>query len=417
MHYCDDRLGAQVKAVVWRARLARVARSVELKMSTPRAYLDYNATAPLRPEARAAMVAALDVLGNPSSVHAEGRAAREIMERARSVIAAGVGASPRNLVFTSGATEAANLALTPHLQLGREAAPFDRLLLSGGEHPAVLSGHRFPVGQTETLPLTVEGVLSLEALEAALARTKGQRVLLALQAANNETGVIQPVRAAAELIHAAGGLLVCDATQAVGRCNATFETLGADILFFSSHKLGGPAGAGALAFVRDDIHIREAVLRGGGQEAGRRAGTENVAAAAGFAAAFSASIENIEGEGRRITELRDAVERQVAEILPQARFLGRGGERLANTSAFLAPGLEPQTAVMALDLEGVAISSGSACSSGKVRPSHVLAAMGFEDTAMLRISLGWSSSAKDVELFGIALARVAHRIRSRQSAA
>ncbi len=386
-------------------------------MPISRAYLDYNATAPLRPEARAAMLAALDVLGNPSSIHAEGRAARDVMERARSVIAAGVGGPKRNLVFTSGATEAANLAITPHLQLGRHSAPFDKLLLAGGEHPAVLSGHRFPASQVETLPLTPLGALSLEALAAALERAKGQRILLALQAANNETGVVQPVLRAAELVHAAGGLLVCDATQAVGRCNATFATLGADVLFFSSHKLGGPAGAGALAFAHGDIHIGEAVLRGGGQESGRRAGTENIAAMAGFAAAFSAAMADSGGEAARLGELRDAAERRIFEILPQARFLGREGERLANTSAFVAPGFSPQTAVMALDLDGVAVSSGSACSSGKVRTSHVLAAMGLEETASLRISLGWSSSAKDVEFFGIALARVQDRIRSRQPAA
>jgi cysteine desulfurase len=265
--------------------------------------------------------------------------------------------------------------------------------------------------------LTPAGALCLEELEAALKRAKGQRILLALQAANNETGVVQPVRQAAELVHAAGGLLVCDATQAVGRCDATFATLGADVLFFSSHKLGGPAGAGALAFAHGDIHIGEAVLRGGGQESGRRAGTENIAAMAGFAAAFSAATADSGREAVRLGELRDAAEKRVFEILPQAQFLGREGERLSNTSAFVAPGFSPQTAVMALDLDGVAVSSGSACSSGKVRASHVLAAMGLEETASLRISLGWSSSAKDVELFGIALARVQDRIRSRQPAA
>jgi cysteine desulfurase len=382
-----------------------------------RVYLDYNATAPLRPQARDAMLSAFDVLGNPSSVHAEGRAARAMLERARRVIASGVGAAPRNLVFTSGATEAANLALTPHLQLCGDPTPFDRLLISGGEHAAALSGHRFPAAQVEKLPLTTLGVLDLEALEAALERAKDLRVLLALQAVNNETGVIQPVREAAELIHAAGGLLICDATQAVGRCAATFSTLGADVLFFSSHKLGGPCGAGALAFATENIHITDALTKGGGQEGGRRAGTENVAAIVGFAAAFSVSIENLDEEALRLEGLRDAAEQKVAESLPSALFIGRGERRAPNVSAFVAPGLAPQTVAMALDLEGVAVSSGSACSSGKVGPSHVLAAMGLPDQRLLRISLGWSSSLMDVKQFGIALARVVERMRTRQSAA
>jgi cysteine desulfurase len=385
-------------------------------MIPPRVYLDYNATAPLRPSAREAMLAALDRLGNPSSIHAEGRAARGLLEGARAKIAAGIGTAARNLVFTSGATEAANLALTPHLRTGRDSAPFDLLLLSAGEHPCVLNGHRFPVEQTEILPLTPDGQLSLEALEAALLAHRGRRIMLGLQAANNETGVIQPVQEAAKLVHAAAGLLVCDATQAVGRCNATFATLSANILFLSSHKLGGPAGVGALAFSDSDLHIDETILRGGGQEGGRRAGTENVAAAVGFASAFEAATGE-SGESSRLAGLRDDAERRIAAILPEARFLGRNAPRLANSSAFVAPGIASHTLAMALDLEGVAASSGSACSSGKPRASHVALAMGFKEAAMLRISLGWRTSAKDVESFGIALARVVDRIRSRQSAA
>jgi len=385
-------------------------------MTPPRVYLDYNATAPLRPAAREAMLGALDAFGNPSSIHAEGRAARWLLEGARSTLAAGVGTAARNLVFTSGATEAANLALTPQLQTGRGSAPFDLLLLAAGEHTCVFKGHRFPAGAVETLPLTPEGQLSLAALEAALSAHGARRIMLALQAANNETGVIQPVQEAAALVHAAGGLLVCDATQAVGRCDATFSTLGADVLLFSSHKLGGPAGAGALAFSRSDLHISETILRGGGQEKGRRAGSENFAAAVGFASAFVAAMGELADAGR-LAELREEAERRIAGTLPEARFLGRGAPRLPNTSAFIAPGIAAHTLAMALDLEGVAVSSGSACSSGKPRASHVALAMGFNEAAMLRISLGWRSSAKDVELFGIALARVVDRIRSRSSVA
>jgi cysteine desulfurase len=373
-------------------------------MTRPRVYLDYNATAPLRPQAREAMLAAMDALGNPSSIHAEGRAARGLLERARETVAAAVGTAARNLVFTSGATEAANLALTPHLRTGRDAPPFDLLLMSAGEHPCVLSGHRFPADAALTLPLSPDGAVSLDALQAALRAHAGRRVMLALQAANNETGVIQPVAEAAALVHAAGGVLVCDATQAVGRRDATFATLAADVLFLSSHKLGGPAGAGTLAFAREGVHIDLALLRGGGQEGGRRAGTENVVAAVGFASAASAAMADA-GESSRLAGLRNEAERRIMAIEPRARFVGKSAPRLANTSAFVAPGIAAHTLAMALDLEGVAVSSGSACSSGKPRASHVAEAM------------GWRSSAEDVELFGIALARVVDRIRSRQSAA
>lgn len=385
-----------------------------------RTYLDFNATGPLRPEARAAMLAALERFGNPSSTHAEGRAARSLIETARGQIAAGLGTAPENLVFTSGATEAANLALTPSLQIGRDETPSDLLLVGAGEHPAVLSGNRFPAGQVETAPLTGAGALSLEALEGTLARHRGRRIMLALQVANNETGVIQPVAGAAKLIHAAGGVLVCDAAQSAGRIETSFAATGADIIFISSHKLGGPGGAGALAFANDALHIREALLRGGGQERGRRAGTENVAASAGFAVAFAVATASIAGEGARLSALRDEIERLVERIAPEAVFLGRGEKRLPNTSAFAAPGLKAETLAAALDLEGVAVSSGSACSSGKARASHVLEAMGLGEKAQggaVRVSLGWSSSSADVEKFGTSFARVVERIRMRQGAA
>jgi cysteine desulfurase len=265
--------------------------------------------------------------------------------------------------------------------------------------------------------LTPEGTLSLDALDEALARHAGRRVMLALQAVNNETGVIQPVREAAARVHAAGGLLVCDATQAIGRIETTFQTSESDFLFFSSHKLGGPVGAGALAAARDDLHITDTHLRGGGQESGRRAGTENVAGIAGFAAAFEAALAGRGSEVERLGALRDRIERKVAEIAPDARFFGRGAPRVAAVSAFALPGLPAHTLLMALDLAGVAVSSGSACSSGKVRESHVLAAMGAEEKEALRVSLGWSTREEDVEQFGMVLAEVVDRIRSRRSVA
>lgn len=382
-----------------------------------RVYLDHNATSPLRPEARAAMLAALETLGNPSSIHAEGRAAKALLEEARATVAQAIGTAKRNIVFTSGATEAANLALTPTLLQGRDAAPLDILLVGAGEHPSVLQGHRFPSEAVEQVALTREGALSLDALDAALARHNGRRVMLALQAVNNETGVIQPVAEAAERLHAAKGIVICDATQAIGRINTTFATTGADILFFSSHKLGGPMGVGALAFREEAFHIDAPLLRGGGQEFGRRAGTENVAGVAGFAAASKAATAHVALESGRLAALRDALERKVLKVAPDARFYGTGGLRDASTSAFAIPGLNARTMLMALDLEGVALSSGSACSSGKAMESHVLSAMGATEKQALRASLGWSSTQEDVEVFGKVLARVVDRLRSRHSVA
>jgi cysteine desulfurase len=386
-------------------------------MSMRRTYLDHNATSPLRPKAREAMNEAFGLLGNPSSVHAEGRAARGKIEDARVRIAAHLGTAAGNVIFTSGATEAANLVLTPSLEPKRGAPPFDCLIASAGEHLAVLQGHRFPQGAAVVFELTGEGEASLEALDAALNRNKSKRIMVALQAANNETGVIQPVRDAADMVHAAGGVVICDATQTVGRLETTFAATGADALFFSSHKIGGPAGAGALAFRSDAFHIKEALLRGGGQESGRRAGTENIAAIAGFASALDEAVANAGSEQSRLARLRDEIEGRVLQTVAKTTILGAGAPRLYNCTAFVTPGAKAQTLLMALDLEGVAVSSGSACSAGKVRGSHVLEAMGVGGTEALRISLGWSSTEEDVESFGTAFARVVERIRLRQTAA
>ncbi|MFO1103581.1 MAG: cysteine desulfurase family protein [Methylocystis sp.] len=382
-----------------------------------RAYLDHNATSPLRQEARAAMLEALETLGNPSSVHAEGRAAKALLEDARAAVARAIGGPRRGIVFTSGATEAASLALSPWLRREGEAAPIEVLLVGAGEHLCVLQGHRFPREAVENVPLTAEGVISLQALEAALARRAGARAMLALQAVNNETGVIQPVAEAAALVHAASGVVVCDAVQSVGRLETTFATTDADILFFSSHKLGGPMGVGALAFRDDSLHVESPMLRGGGQEFGRRAGTENVAGIAGFAAALSAATAELASEGARLARLRDGLERQVLKIAPDTRIYGLGAPRAPNASAFAIPGLAPRTMLMALDLENVALSAGSACSSGKMMESHVLAAMGAAEKEALRASFGWSSTQEDVEQFGKVLAHVVDRMRSRQPAA
>lgn len=382
----------------------------------PRAYLDYNASAPLRPEARTAMHAALDLVGNPSSVHAEGRAARAVIEEARTLIAALVGASPRGVVFTSGATEAAALALTPSLAAaaGRDAPA--RLIVAGGEHPAVRLGHRFPAAAVETVKLSLDGVLDLSALERLLPEDDASTPILALQGANNETGAIQPVAEAARLVHRAGGLVVCDAVQLAGREPADLKALGADFALLSAHKLGGPKGVGALVASQAEM-LPPALLRGGGQERSHRAGTENVAGVAGFGAAAAAALGQAAVERERLKRLRNAFEAELLRLAPEAVIFALGAPRLANTSSFAIPGTHASTLLIALDLEGVAASSGAACSSGKVAPSHVLASMGVSSElaqAALRVSLGWGSGQEDVSRLVAALAAALAR---RQAAA
>jgi cysteine desulfurase len=362
------------------------------------------------------MCAALARPGNASSVHAEGRAARAAIETARIELGAFVGAPAKAIVFTSGGTEALNLALTPHLVVGAAKQPFERLLIGAGEHAAALAGHRFPADGVEIMPLTPQGVLDLEALESALARNAGRRVMLALQAANNETGVIQPVAAAARLAHAAGAVLVCDAVQAAGKTDCDIGRLEADALIVSGHKFGGPQGVGALCFADPASHIGETMIRGGGQERGARAGTENVAAIAGMAGALRAAGERLELERKVLAALRDGLESEIAHIAGDAVFFGSGVARLANTSCFGVPGIEAQLLLMFLDIEGVAVSSGSACSSGKVKRSHVLTAMGVAPElagGAIRVSLGWDSSEEDCALFVKALEKAVRTNKGR----
>jgi cysteine desulfurase len=361
-----------------------------------RVYFDWNATAPLREEARAAMAAALALTGNASSVHSEGRAVRRLVEEAREGVARLVGAEARNVTFTSGATEANALALTSAIEIGGRNAPRDRLFVSAIEHPSVRAGGRFASEQTEDLPVTADGVVDLAALERALAGA--ERPLVSVMLANNETGVIQPIAPIADIVHGANGILHVDAVQAPGRIACDIAALGIDLLSISSHKLGGPQGAGALVG-RGDIHITEPVIRGGGQERGRRAGTENVAAISGFGAA-AAAVKLSDAE--RMTKLRDHLETGITAIAPQAVIFGDQVPRLPNTTLFSVPGLRAETAIIAFDLNGIAVSSGSACSSGKVQASHVLAAMGVEPAlaqGAVRVSLGWSTLEPDVERF------------------
>ena len=388
-------------------------------MNQVRTYLDFNASAPLLPAAREALLRALECTGNASSIHGEGRACRSLAESARASVGALAGMVANHVVFTSGGTEAANMALTPEISVGRDLAPLDLLLLGAGEHSCVLAGHRFAPDRVLLVPLDHNGLLDLAALSRLLDMNRGQKTMLAIQHANNETGVIQPVAEAAELVHGMGGLVMCDAVQSAGKIDCAMSTLGADLLVLSAHKLGGAKGAGALVFDRDRLHIRHALLRGGGQEAGARAGTENVAAITAFGAAARACSAKMAEKAARLQVLRDKLEYEVLAIAPHATIFGGSVPRLANTSAFAVPGLSAETLLIGLDLEGIAVSSGSACSSGKVKRSHVLDAMGVEAglaQGAVRVSLGWSSVPEDVSAFLAAFATVLHRAWRRAAA-
>lgn len=345
---------------------------------TPGLSLDANATEPLRPAARAAVLAALDLPGNPSSVHAEGRAARRLLEDARRRLATRFGARAQDVVFTAGGTEANALAVAG-LAGGR------RILVGATEHPAVL---RAAPGAA-LLPVRADGTVDLAALDAALAG--GGPALVCLMAANNETGVLHPIAEAAALCRAHGALLHVDAVQAAGRVDLP---PGADSLALSAHKMGGPKGAGAL-ILRPGLDPVPLVA-GGGQERGRRGGTEPLPAIAGFAAAVEAATP-----GPRLGRLRDAIEAGIAALAPEAGFPGRTAPRLPNTSAITLPGVAAETQVIALDLAGIRVSAGAACSSGKVGASHVLAAMGLGQDAgcTIRVSLPWNAPDDAAERF------------------
>jgi cysteine desulfurase len=361
-----------------------------------RVYLDWNATTPLRPEARQAMAAAWDMAGNPSSVHAEGRQARRLVEDARTAVATAISARPQDVVFASGGTEANAMALTPGL---RRAAgwPVQRLLVSAIEHTSVLSGGRFPADAMAAIKASGVGLVDLGHLRTLLA--DGPPALVSVMLANNETGAIQPVAEVADIVHGAGGLLHVDAIQAFGKIPFDVKSIRADLVTLSAHKIGGPKGVGALVLA-EDVQGLEPLLRGGGQELGRRAGTENVAGIAAFGAAVRAAMAALEGDAARSQGLRNRLEKGLRQT-PGMIVFSEGTPRLPNTTLFTVDGLKAETAVIGFDLGGIAVSSGSACSSGKVQPSHVLAAMGVgRELAQgaVRLSLGWSTTEADIDL-------------------
>ena len=386
-------------------------------MANARVYLDHNATTALRPEARDALTQALDVVGAASSVHREGREARKLVEAAREKVARIVGARAENVWFTSGATEANNTALSPRWVARRDGRGCDRSLVSAIEHASVLNGSRFESSRREMLPVTAEGVADVAAWAARLEKISraGEKPLVSLMLANNETGALEPVRDVAEIVRSAGGLMHCDAAQAAGKVPISGVALGADLLSLSSHKIGGPTGVGALVSTSDEWHLVEPLIRGGGQERGARAGTENIAGIAGFGAAAEACLRDLAAEAVRLHGLRDRVEDAVREA--GAVIFAGGVERLPNTLCFAQPGVPAETALIALDLAGIAVSSGSACSSGKVRASHVLKAMGVAAEAIpgaIRVSLGRTTTVEDVETFLSAWNRLLDSIHGRR---
>ncbi|WP_300304380.1 cysteine desulfurase family protein [Ferrovibrio sp.] len=377
-------------------------------------YLDYNATAPLRPEAKAAVLEALAAPANPSSVHRFGRAARALASRARAQVAALVGAEPKRVVFTSGGTEANNLALRLAIRQGGAKS----LVVAAIEHDSVLRPARLLAAELglplREVPAGSDGIVPPAAMAAALDQAP-RPALVALMLANNETGAIQPVAEVTRLAHAAGALVLTDAVQAAGKIPVDLAALGCDFLTLSAHKLGGPTGAGALV-LRDDW-TPAPLIAGGGQELGMRAGTENLSGIAGFGAAAEAARLALPMEAPRLATLRDRLQGLMLAACPKAAIYGavvHGGvaARLPNTLCIGLPGLPAETQVMALDLAGVAVSAGSACSSGKVTPSHVLTAMGLPEQAAreaLRFSLGWATTPEDIERAAAAWIALADR--------
>ena len=383
-------------------------------MSSARAYLDHNATAPSRPEVLRVVVDAMALPANPSSVHAEGRAARSRVERAREQVAALVGARPEDVIFTSGGSEANAMALRPAALAARSGEPAAALIYGATEHASVMSGHRFG-SAARIAPVTDDGLIDLVALDGLLGASPAS-TLVSIGSANNETGVVQPTAEIARLVHARGGLLHIDAVQAAGRMPLALDALGCDALTLSAHKLGGPCGVGALVLAPGRVGPEIAMIRGGAQEARRRAGTENVAGIVGFGLAAETATRDLARQVSRSRALRDRAQSEIRRIAPDAVIFGEAAPRLPNTVAFAVPGLPAETALAALDLEGVAVSSGSACQSGKVGRSHVLAAMGVSPdlaSGAIRISFGWSSCDEDVIRFARGLENLVQRLYER----
>lgn len=371
---------------------------------TESVYLDNNATAPIRPETVRAVEAVMLSVGNPSSVHKHGRQAKKILEEARRNVAALCGAQPESLTFTSGGTEANNMVLRGS---GRA-----RILISAVEHPSVRDAYP----QAEIIPVAQDGLIDLVALEEILSKDNTP-ALVSVMAANNETGIIQPVAQVSAIAHDHGALVHCDAVQAAGKIPLDVSELGADFLVVSAHKIGGPSGCGALVNVHD-LPL-EPLMLGGGQEKKVRSGTENLMGIAGFGAAAAAAMAQGTDEIARMRGFRDQMEQILLEKIPGLRIIGADTQRLGNTSCLVMPGVTSETQVMALDLDGFSVSAGSACSSGKVTTSPVLDAMGYskeEAGSVIRVSFGWANEQHDGERFVDAFIALYERAGKKQSA-
>ena len=382
-----------------------------------RAYLDHNASSPLRAEVMEAMIGALAGAGNASSVHREGRQARAVVEMAREEVAGLCGVSGPQVVFTSGGTEANVMALSP---AWLEPGEGRRLYVSAVEHPSVLKGGQFAAGDIEILPVDGSGIVDIDSAAERFRQRGGTPFMASLMLANNETGVIQPVERFAELVHAHGGILHCDAVQGAGKLALDAAIRSADLVTLSAHKFGGPKGAGALVLANDRLGFARPLLAGGGQERGYRAGTENIAAISGFGVAAGIAARELADAARRLAQLRNRIEADVARIAPDAVIVAQNAERLPGTLCFAVAGMQAETLLIAFDLAGVSLSAGSACSSGKVERSHVLTAMGMAPglaSAAVRVSLGWSSAESDAEQFSAAWQGIYSKFQERRRAA
>lgn len=387
-------------------------------MDNKRAYLDFNASAPLVEEARSAMLAVMEQPGNASSVHTEGRAKRAKMDAARRQVAELCGASADRVIFTSGASEAAATLLTPDYRMGRSPLKIGKLFVAASDHPCILEGGRFATENIVKITVDGNGLIDVGDLRRLLVEHGSDRgaPLVACHHANNESGVIQPAEEIARVAKEAGGIFVLDSVQAAGRLPVDIEAIGADFVILSSHKIGGPQGAGAIV-AASDLLMPVPLIRGGGQERGLRAGTENVAAIAGFGAATRVAMQRL-GDVAKLDGMRGRFSAAIREHFPEVVFIAEDAPRIANTILFAIPGLKAETAQIAFDLAGIALSTGSACSSGRVGDSHVLKAMGMGDLGnAIRLSIGYETGEEELSIFESALAQIASRRSERSEAA
>ncbi|CAM1648256.1 Aminotransferase class V domain [Bartonella choladocola] len=375
-------------------------------MSSSRCYLDYNATTPLSDAARNALVDALDVYGNPSSVHQEGRAAKALLEKARRQVAKRLHTEADHVVFTSGATEAAMTLLTPHYKMGRSDVSFSKVYIGATEHPCIGKGGRFDKDRQDHIGVDENGIINIEELEQKLARhDKSQGLpMVAIQAANGETGVIQPIGKIADVVKQSGGVLIVDIVQYIGKLPVNIESFGGDFFIVAAHKIGGPKGVGAFVATGSAL-MPEAMILGGGQEKGFRSGTESIPLIASFGAAMEQKPTTQDLDHSKALQMR--LENGLRQLSNKLVIYGEHAPRLPNTTYFAIKGLKAETVQIGLDLAGFAVSAGSACSSGKVKQSGVLEAMGYHvPDGAIRVSTGTRTSLKNIDDFLAAFQKI-----------